>query len=322
MRSKLSSVMALGLAALQVGCGNSSNAEAASSPDTLMPTSEDRSSMATSRARSDALSYSGTDAHDVPHYFKGRLAAEELRVLRDAFGIVSPSHLYVSDSTKDGLLKYDPKLKPCSTCYVNSYRIGFVSVRRKGESWEDLERRTQSLSRSAFPASSLVTSSSVSSMDPDVQDEVRQMLEAARSAGFDVHVVTTYRSPQQEALLMARGKGRTHTLTSLHSYGRAIDVSIGDGNLGNRSTRRRWIAFRAWVIRFRGTDFRVLGAPDRSWDWPHVELPSGKIGFRSVDAAIAAGRICTRNPSPHACEFSPHLPRNQAALAGSLSGTD
>src|SRR5882757_2855481 len=186
MRSKLSSVMALGLTALQVGCGSSSNAEAANSPDTVIPTSEDRSSMAS--APSDALSYSGTDAHDVPHYFKGRLAAEELRVLRDAFGIVSPSHLYVSDSTKDGLLKYDPKPKPCSTCYVNSYRIGFVSVRKRGESWEDLERRTQSLNRGDFPASSLVTSNSVSTMDPDVQDEVRQMLEAARSAGFDVHV--------------------------------------------------------------------------------------------------------------------------------------
>jgi hypothetical protein len=322
MRSKLSSVMALGLIALQSGCGNSSTAEAARSRAASILSAEDGSGGAISDARSEALSYSGTDAHDVPHYFKGRLAAEELRVLRDAFGIVFPSHLYISDSTKDGLLKYDPTPKPCSTCYVNSYRIGFVSIRRRGESWEDLERRTRSLSRSAFPASSLVTSNSVDTMDPDVQDEVRQMLEAARRAGFETHVVTTYRSPQQEALLMAKGRGRTHTLTSLHSYGRAIDVRIGDGNLGNPSTRRRWIAFRAWVTRFRGTNFRILGAPDHSWDWAHVELPTDKIGFRSVDAAIAAGRICTRNPSPHACEFSPHLPRNQVALAGSLSGTD
>jgi hypothetical protein len=178
------------------------------------------------------------------------------------------------------------------------------------------------LNRGDFPASALVTSNSVNTMDPDVQDEVRQMLEAARHAGFETHVVTTYRSPQQEALLMAKGKGRTHTLTSLHSYGRAIDVSIGDGNLGNRSTRRRWIAFRAWVTRFRGTDFRILGAPDHSWDWAHVELPSEKIGFRSVDAAVAAGRICARNPSPHACEFLPHLPGNPVALAEPVNGTD
>lgn len=322
MRINLYSIMAFCLIALHTGCGNSSNAEAAKSPDTLMPSSADRSAIATSDAHTNALAYSGTDAHDVPHYFKGRLAAEELRVLRDAFGIVSASHLYISDSTKDGLLKYDPTPKPCSTCYVNSYRIGFVSVRKRGESWEDLERRTRSFNRSAFPASSVVTSNSVSTMDPDVQDEVRQMLEAARRAGFETHVITTYRSPEQEALLMAKGRGRTHTLTSLHSYGRAIDVSVGDGNLANRSTRRRWIAFRAWVTRFRGTDFRILGAPDHSWDWTHVELPSENIGFRSVDAAVAAGRICLRNPSPRACEFLPHLPRNQVPLAGAINGTD
>src|ERR1700680_3804945 len=161
MQNKRFSVIALGLIALQTGCGNSSTAEAAKSPDTLTPSSEDRSAIATSRARSDALSYSGTDAHDVPHYFKERLGADELRVLRDAFGIVSASHLYVSDSTKDGLLKYDPKPKPCWTCYVNSYRIGFVSVRSRGESWEDLERRTRTLTSGSFPASSLVTSNSV-----------------------------------------------------------------------------------------------------------------------------------------------------------------
>jgi hypothetical protein len=150
-------------------------------------------------------------------------------------------------------------------------------------------------------------------MDPDVQDEVRQMLAAATRAGFSVHIVSTYRTPEQEALLMAEGGGRTHTLTSLHSYGRAIDIRIGDGNLNNPSTRRRWISFRNWVTRYHGTDFRVLGAAGHSWDWPHVELPSDKIGFRSVDAAVAAGRRCLSNP--RACEFVPHLP---AAVA---SGT-
>jgi hypothetical protein len=304
MRSKLYPVMTLGLIVLQSECGKSS-AEAAKSAN----------------AQSAALSYSGTDGRDVPHYFSGQLSAQDRSVLRDAFGVVSPSHLYLSDSTSDGVLKYDPTPKPCAACYVNSYRIGFLSIRKRGESWDDLERRTRTLSRSSFPASLLVTSSSVSTMDPDVQKEVQQMLDAARGAGFDVHVVTTYRSPEQEALLMSNGRGRTHTLTSLHSYGRAIDVRIGDGNVNNPRTRRAWTAFRTWVTRFRGTDFRILGAPDRSWDWSHVELPSERIGFRSVDAAIAAGRKCTANPSPLACEFMPHLPANAVAAADSLNRT-
>jgi uncharacterized protein DUF882 len=304
MRSNLYPVMALGLIVFQSECGKSS-AETAKS----------------SNAQSAALSYSGTDGRDVPHYFSGQLSAQDRGVLRDAFGVVSPSHLYLSDSTKDGVLKYDPRPKPCAACYVNSYRIGFISIRKRGESWDDLERRTRTLSRNSFPASSLVTSSSVSTMDPDVQKEVQQMLDAARGAGFDVHVVTTYRSPEQEALLMSNGRGRTHTLTSLHSYGRALDVRIGDGNVNNPSTRRAWIAFRTWVTRFRGTDFRILGAPDRSWDWSHVELPSERIGFRSVDAAIAAGHKCTANTSPLACEFMPHLPANAVAAADSLNRT-
>jgi hypothetical protein len=142
---------------------------------------------------------------------------------------------------------------------VNSYRIGFVSIRKPGESWDGLQSRVRALRRSSFLPSSLVTSSSVSAMDPDVQDEVTEMLDAARGAGFPLRVVSTYRSPEQEAILMAEGRGRTHTLTSLHSYGRAIDVSIGDGNLNNPSTRRSWIAFRRWVTGFRGHARSQLG---------------------------------------------------------------
>jgi hypothetical protein len=145
-------------------------------------------------------------------------------------------------------------------------------------------------------------------MDPDIQSEVAHMLDAARRAGFHTHIVSTYRSPEQEAVLMHEGGGRTHTLTSLHSYGRAIDIRIDDGNLNNRGTRRDWIAFRRWVARFRGDDFHVLGTPDQSWDWPHVELPSDNIGFRSVDAAVKAGRDCLSNSSMRGCEFRPHLP--------------
>jgi hypothetical protein len=261
------------------------------------------------RSNTDADNYSGTDARGIPHYLARPVSEDGRRILRKAFGVVSASHLYLSDSTPGGLLKYDPELKPCLTCYVNSYRIGYVSIRRSGESWDDLQRRVRLLHRTSFPPSSLITSSSVSAMDPDVQTEVRQMLDAARGAGFRLSVVSTYRSPEQEAVLMAEGRGRTHTLTSLHSYGRAIDVSVGDGNLGNPSTRRSWIAFRRWVTGFRGNDFRVLGTPDRSWDWAHVELPNARIGFRTVDDAINTGRACLARSSMNTCEFPPHLPQ-------------
>ena len=253
-------------------------------------------------------SYSGSDDRGVPHYYQGNLSPDAINVLRRAFGVVVASHLYISDSSR-GLLKYDPQAKRCETCYVNSYRIGFISIRRPGESWEGLERRLRTMTRSSFAKSSLVTSASISMMDPAVQGEVAQMLDAARQAGFKTHIVTTYRSPEQEALLMREGGGRTHTLTSLHSYGRAIDIRIDDGRLGNPSTRRHWIEFRHWVTRFRGNDFHVLGAADKSWDWPHVELPSDRIGFRSIEAALAAGQKCLSDGSPRVCEFRPNLPQ-------------
>jgi hypothetical protein len=271
--------------------------------------------MSATNAQREVVGYSGTDSRGIPRYFAGELSPDARRLLRDAFGVVAPLHLYLSDSTKDALLKYDPRTKPCRSCYVNSYRIGFVSVRKRDETWDDLEGRVRTLTRSSFPPGSLVTSSSVSTMDPDTQSEVQDMLDAARRAGFDVHVITTYRSPEQEALLMANGRGRTHTLTSLHSYGRAIDVRIGNGNLANPSTRRSWIAFRRWVTRFRGEDFRILGTPDQTWDWPHVEIPSDRIGFRSIDAAVAAARVCLSRSNPQVCQFSPHLP------SASVSGT-
>lgn len=48
------------------------------------------------------------------------------------------------------------------------------------------------------------------------------MLRDARAAGFRIEVTATHRSPLQEAFLMAKGGGRTHTLTSNHSYGHAL----------------------------------------------------------------------------------------------------
>ena len=46
-----------------------------------------------------------------------------------------------------------------------------------------------------------------------------------------------------------------------------------------------------------------------SWDFPHVEVPSASVGFRTIDAALASARRCAAAAAtPAACEFPPHLP--------------
>jgi hypothetical protein len=44
------------------------------------------------------------------------------------------------------------------------------------------------------------------------------------------------------------------------------------------------------VAGFEGGRFRSLGIPDRSWDWPHVELADAPLGFRSVEELLQAAR--------------------------------
>jgi hypothetical protein len=200
---------------------------------------------------------------------------------------------------------------------VNSYRVGFVSVRRPGESWEEVERRVRAMRPRDFTAAARVSSNtSTADLDPDVRADVERMLADARRAGFALRVAATYRSPEHEAYLMAIGGGRTYTLTSLHSYGRAIDVVVGDGNLGRRATKARWIAFRRWVTAYKGDDFRILGTPERTWDWRHVEMPTASIGFRTIEAALARARACrpaerasaSPNHGVSPCDFAPRLP--------------
>jgi hypothetical protein len=252
--------------------------------------------------------YTGTDARGVPHYARRAFSDEERRLLRDAYGIEDPTRLYVSDSTEDGLLKYDTRVKRCRTCYVNSYRVGFISVRRRGESWEEAERRVRAMRPRDFtPAARASSNTSTADLDPDIRGDVERMLADARRAGFALRIAATYRSPEHEAYLMAIGGGRTHTLTSLHSYGRAIDIVVGDGNLGRRATRAQWIAFRRWVTTYKGDDFRILGTPARTWDWRHVEMPTASVGFRTIEAALARASTCGRDVSQ--CDFAPHLPR-------------
>jgi hypothetical protein len=241
----------------------------------------------------------------VPHYARHEFTDDERQLLRDAYGIEDPNRLYVSDSTEDGLLKYDTRVKRCRACYVNSYRVGFVSVRRPGESWEQAERRVRAMRPRDFSAAARASSNrSLADLDPAVRGDVERMLVDARRAGFAVRVVATYRSPEHEAYLMAIGGGRTLTLTSLHSYGRAIDIVVGDGNISRRATRQQWIAFRRWVTRYKGDTFRILGTPERTWDWRHVEMPTSSVGFRTIEAALDRARRCEGT----SCDFLPRLP--------------
>lgn len=259
----------------------------------------------------DAASYEGVDGRGIPHYATLAIPPADSLLLRRAYGIEDPHRLYVSDSTEEGILKYDTQVKRCRTCYVNSYRVGYVSVRRPGESWEEAERRVRSTPPRQFTGSVVPSSASTADLDPDVQPIADAMLRAARVAGFRVRVTATYRSPLREAFLMSEGHGRTHTLTSNHSYGRALDIVVDDGNRRHARTKRDWTAFRRWVTRYRtptSVPFRILGRVDRTWDWPHVELPSNTIGFGSIDEAVARARRCLAPSAAVSCNFPPHLP--------------
>lgn len=258
-----------------------------------------------------AAAYEGVDSRGIPRYATVRLSPADADVLRRAYGIEEPRRLYVSDSTEEGILKYDTQTKRCPTCYVNSYRIGYVSVRRRDESWEQAEHRVRTTPSRTFTGGANPASSATADLDPSVRPLAEAMLREARAAGFRLRVTATYRSPLREAFLMAEGGSRTHTLTSNHSYGRALDIVVDDGNRGHPQTRRDWIAFRRWVTRHRtptGESFRILGGPDHSWDWAHVELPSSQIGFDTIQEAIARGRTCLAAGASTTCNFPPHLP--------------
>jgi hypothetical protein len=253
----------------------------------------------------DLADYTGHDELGIPHYTTRSFTPDERMLLRTVYGIEDPSRLYVSDSSAARVLKYDTGRKRCRGCLVNSYRVGFVSVRRPGESWEQLERRINVMRPADFPRDARVEDQSTADLDPEVRDVVERMLADAARSGFDLHIAATYRSPAREAWLMRRRRGSTHTLTSLHAYGRAIDVVVGDGNPRHARTRERWSAFRRWVTSYRGGEFRILGAPDSTWDWPHIEIPTPDVGFRDIDAALVRAKQCRAPSATTRCDFSP-----------------
>src|SRR5258708_1415148 len=83
----------------------------------------------------------GTDGRGIPRYTHRALSPGERSLLRVAFGVDEPEGLYLSDSTDDALVKFDTRAKRCQTCYVDSYRVGFLSLRLPNETWEGFEQR-------------------------------------------------------------------------------------------------------------------------------------------------------------------------------------
>jgi len=150
---------------------------------------------------------------------------------------VAPLHLYLSDSTKDARSN-TIRGRSVRSCYVNSYRIGFVSVRKRGETWDDLEGRVRTLTRNSFPPGSLVTSSSVQPpWTRTLSAKCKKMLtprgeRIRRARDHD------YRSPEQEALLMRTAAAAQHTLTSLQFVRPRDRCEDRERNLANPSTRR------------------------------------------------------------------------------------
>jgi hypothetical protein len=236
------------------------------------------------------MSYAGRDAAGVPHYLTRPFSPDERELLRRRFGIEDPSRLYLSDSTDQGHLNYDTERDPGATRLVRSYRVGAASIRLPGESWEELERRLRTMRPSDFGPDARAVDTTLAALDSLARPRFARLLAAARAAGFPVRVTETYRSPERQAYLMVKGGGLTFTATSMHSAGHAVDLVIGDGNLRNPETRAHWIAFRRWVAGFEGGRFRLLGTPERSWDWPHIELADAPLGFRSVEELLRAAR--------------------------------
>ncbi len=245
--------------------------------------------------------YTGRDPDGVPCYVERPFSLEERRLLREHFGIEEPGRLYLSDSGPGAYLMYDTERDPGAGHLVRTYRVGAGSIRRQGETWEELERRLRTMRPGDFPAAVRNPNTSLASLDPAARPAFERMLRAARRAGHRVRVVEVHRSPERQAYLLVQGGGLTFTATSKHSAGRAVDLVVGDGNLRKKRTRARWTAFRRWVAGFEAGRFRLIGEPGKSWDWPHVELPGGVLGYRSVeellDAASRAAIHSTHDPA-------------------------
>jgi hypothetical protein len=70
----------------------------------------------------------------------------------------------------------------------------------------------------------------------------------------------------------------------------------------------------------------LIGTPERTWDWPHVELAAPALGYRDVDALVGAARRCraeapTGDAAAMRCTLAPRLPAHVTAhLAARAAG--
>jgi hypothetical protein len=267
-----------------------------------------------------ALAYAGRGADGRPRYVGGAFTAEERALLLRAYGVDDPARLYLPDSAPGAILRYDLRVAPPSGGGRElTVRVGYPSGRRADESWDGFAARVLRTPPPAFGPAARATTARLDALDEDARVGFAALLADARRAGLRVRVTETRRTAERQAYLLARGGARTLTLTSSHMTGRAADVVVGDGDLSRAATRRQWVAFRRLAQAWGGGDrFRLIGTPERTWDWPHLELADDPHGFRSVPDALAAARRLAVRAAPAVPAAAPAA---HATAAGAAPGT-
>ena len=232
------------------------------------------------------------------------MRAEDRTLLRTVFGIDDVRRLFLPANAGGGL-RYASHPPGCpdegrtatfrGACRVVGVRVGFPAPREPGETWDAYTGRVTHGGARSWAAGGHMAYSGLDALDPEARPAFERLITDARAAGFPVHVRETYRTPERQAFILARNDGRTTTATSAHSSGRAVDISVS----GGRATHRTWVEFRRWVLEQQDGAFRLIGTPDRTWDWPHVEYvgahagdASASVPYPTVDALVAAARAC------------------------------
>lgn len=262
------------------------------------------------------------------------IPAADRALLRTVFGIDDVRRLFLPAAGGD-VLRYASHAPGCSdesrvgarrgSCRVVSVRVGLAAPRAAGETWDGYTGRVVRGGTGAWAADGRVQYQALGALVPEAARAFERLVDDARAAGFPVHVRETFRTPERQAYILARGDGRTTTATSAHSYGRAVDLSVADGAIGRRSTYRTWVDFRRWVLGQQNGAFRLIGTPERTWDWPHVEYVGTTggppLGYPTVDALVAAARACRSGSASDAeaaerCTTAPPRPADdvQATL--------
>ncbi len=257
------------------------------------------------------------------------LAPADRALLRTVFGIDDVRRIYIP-TTAGEVLRYAAHAPGCPTlenggrpttrggaCRVVGVRIGLAAPRDTGETWDAFTARVEHGGPRAWTASGGRTEyAGLDALDPDARPAFERLVADARAAGFPIHIRETFRTPERQAAILSRNDGRTTTLTSAHSYGRAVDISVA----GRHSA---WVEFRRWVLRQQNGAFRLIGTPESTWDWPHVEYVGAAtatpLGYRTVDALVAAARACRAGAASDAaaaarCTVAPPRPAADVAV--------